>query len=136
MRSNQITGVDTRGKVPQKLFAPIKIRTMQVKNRLCLAPIGGLSKLDGTLPQQFKDFFVARARGGVGMIVVANAIVDESGSVSKHSIRVDDDRFLPGLSMLADTIKKEDVAAVIQINHGGHFAQGRKTISPSRWKTR
>ncbi len=71
------------------------------------------------------------AKGGVGMMVVANASIDEGGSVSKHSLRVDDDRFLPGLSMLADTIKKEDVAAVLQINHGGHFAKGGNTLSPS-----
>lgn len=86
---------------------------------------------DGTVSSLTLEHFEEIAKGGVGMIVVANAIVDESGSVSKHSLRVDDDRFLPGLSRLADTIKKEDVVAVLQINHGGHFAQGRKTISPS-----
>lgn len=86
---------------------------------------------DGTVSSLTLEHCEEIAKGGVGMMVVANAIVDESGSVSKHSLRVDDDRFLPGLSRLADTIKKEDVVAALQINHGGHFAKGRNTLSPS-----
>lgn len=86
---------------------------------------------DGTVSSLTLEHCEEIAKGGVGMMVVANAIVDESGSVSKYSIRVDDDRFLPDLSRLADTIKKEDVVAVLQINHGGHFAKGRNTLSPS-----
>jgi 2,4-dienoyl-CoA reductase-like NADH-dependent reductase (Old Yellow Enzyme family)/nucleotide-binding universal stress UspA family protein len=114
------------------LFEPFKLGSVRLKNRITMAPLfTAYAHKDGTVSSLTLEHYKEIAEGGVGMIVVANAIVDESGSVSKYSIRVDDDRFLPGLSMLADTIKKEDVAAVIQINHGGHFAQGRKTISPS-----
>ncbi|MCJ7615455.1 MAG: universal stress protein [Desulfobacterales bacterium] len=114
------------------LFEPFKIGSVHLKNRITMAPLfTAYAHKDGTVSSLTLEHYKEIAEGGVGMIVVANAIVDESGSVSKYSIRVDDDRFLPGLSMLADTIKKEDVAAVLQINHGGHFAQGRKTISPS-----
>ena len=114
------------------LFEPFKIGSVHLKNRITMAPLfTAYAHKDGTVSSLTLEHYKEIAEGGVGMIVVANAIVDESGSVSKHSIRVDDDRFLPGLSRLADTIKKEDVAAVIQINHGGHFAQGKKTLSPS-----
>ncbi|MDO9567422.1 MAG: universal stress protein [Candidatus Desulfaltia sp.] len=114
------------------LFERFKIDSVYLKNRITMAPLfTAYAHKDGTVSTLTLEHYKEITRGGVGMIVVANAIVDESGSVSKYSIRVDDDRFLPGLSMLADTIKKEGVAAVLQINHGGHFAQGRKTISPS-----
>ena len=65
------------------------------------------------------------------MIVVANAVVDKSGSLSKHSLRADDDRFISGLSDLSEMIKHEGVAAVLQINHGGRFARGETLYAPS-----
>jgi 2,4-dienoyl-CoA reductase (NADPH2) len=114
------------------LFEPYKINSVSLKNRITMAPLFTASAhKDGSVSSLTLEHYKEVAEGGVGMIVVANAIVDESGSVSKYSIRVDDDRFLPGLSRLADIIKKEDVAAVLQINHGGHFALGKKTFSPS-----
>jgi len=46
---------------------------MTVKNRLAMAPIGTLfSSLDGVVRQEFKDFIIARAQGGVGMIMLAD----------------------------------------------------------------
>lgn len=120
-----------RNKFPH-LFEPFKIGSVCLKNRITMAPLfTAYAHKDGTVSSLTLEHCEEIAKGGVGMMVVANAIVDESGSVSKYSIRVDDDRFLPGLSRLADTIKKEDVVAVLQINHGGHFAKGRNTLSPS-----
>ena len=53
-----------------KLFSPIQIGNLQVKNRLAMAPIGTVySSLDGALRREFKDFILARAKGGVGMIM-------------------------------------------------------------------
>lgn len=120
-----------RNKFPH-LFEPFKIGSVCLKNRITMAPLfTAYAHKDGTVSSLTLEHCEEIAKGGVGMMVVANAIVDESGSVSKYSIRVDDDRFLPDLSRLADTIKKEDVVAVLQINHGGHFAKGRNTLSPS-----
>ncbi len=114
------------------LFEPFKLGSVRLKNRITKAPLfTAYAHKDGTVSSLTLEHYKEVAEGGVGMIVVANGIVDESGSISKYSIRVDDDRFLPGLSRLADTIKKEDAAAVLQINHGGYFAHGRKTFSPS-----
>lgn len=89
------------------LFEPFKIDSVNLKNRITMAPLfTAYAHKDGSVSSLTLEHFEEIAKGGVGMIVVANAIVDESGSVSKHSLRVDDDRFLPGLSRLADTIKK------------------------------
>ena len=56
-----------------KLFSPIRIGDMTVKNRLAMAPIGTLySSLDGAVRQEFKDVIIARAQGGVGMIMLAD----------------------------------------------------------------
>ncbi len=114
------------------LFEPFVIPPVHLKNRITMAPLfTGYAHPDGTVNRLILHHYEELARGGVAMIVVANAAVDPSGRVSKRSLRVDDNRFLPGLSQLSETIKKEDVAAVLQINHGGRFAQGETVYAPS-----
>ena len=114
------------------LFKPFKIDSVYLRNRITMAPLfTAYAHRDGTVSSLTLEHYEEIAEGGVGMIVVANAVVDKTGSVSKNSIRADDDRFIPGLSRLAETIKKGGAVAVLQINHGGHFARGRKTFSPS-----
>jgi 2,4-dienoyl-CoA reductase-like NADH-dependent reductase (Old Yellow Enzyme family)/thioredoxin reductase len=117
VRSNQvITGVDTRGRVPQKLFTPINIRTMQVKNRLCLAPIGGLAKLDGTIPQQYKDFFVARAQGGVGMIVLSSVDFAHLEVPLQASVA---ERVVGEIREVVQAVHDYDVRVGVQLHHSG-----------------
>ena len=66
--------ISTRENTLSKLFSPIKIGNLEVKNRLAMAPIGSVySSFDGALRREFKDFILARAKGGVGMIMLADA---------------------------------------------------------------
>ncbi len=66
-----------------KLFEPITIGRVTIKNRIAMAPIGivGLTSPDGNPAQRAIDYYVERARGGVGLIItslfnVENAIED------------------------------------------------------------
>lgn len=57
-----------------KLFEPGRIGNLSVKNRIVMAAMGNLLiELDGRLSQRGIDFYVARARGGVGMIITCGA---------------------------------------------------------------
>lgn len=56
------------------LFSPIKIGTMEVRNRIAMMPMGVLSPRlvnlrDGSYTKDGSDYYIARARGGTGMIV-------------------------------------------------------------------
>src|SRR3972149_9797572 len=55
-----------------KLFEPGRIGTMEVKNRIILAPLGNgflfATKPDGYLTDRHLAFYEARAKGGVGVI--------------------------------------------------------------------
>ena len=54
----------------RKLFEPIKIGDMEVKNRIVMpAMLLGLGD-DGKVTDRFKEFYAERARGGVGLIVI------------------------------------------------------------------
>ncbi|MHB8106546.1 MAG: oxidoreductase [Candidatus Cryosericum sp.] len=54
-----------------KLFEPIKIGKVEIKNKISMAPmgIGGLATNDGGFNQRAIDYYVERAKGGVGLIV-------------------------------------------------------------------
>ena len=52
------------------LFTPFKIGNMEVKNRFVMAPMGtNSSHIDGCIANDEIDYFEARAKGGVGLII-------------------------------------------------------------------
>jgi NADH:flavin oxidoreductase / NADH oxidase family./Pyridine nucleotide-disulphide oxidoreductase. len=55
----------------EKLFEPIKIGSVEIKNRIAMAPMGilGLSTERGGFSKRAEDYYVARAKGGTGLII-------------------------------------------------------------------
>ncbi len=49
-----------------KLFEPVSIGKVRLKNRVAMAPMGimGLTNSDGSLTQRAVDYYLERARGG------------------------------------------------------------------------
>jgi 2-enoate reductase len=54
-----------------RLFEPVSIGKVEIKNRIAMAPMGlaGLVNPDGSLGPRAMDYYVERARGGVGLII-------------------------------------------------------------------
>ena len=52
------------------LFTPIKVNSVFLKNRICMAPMGNITMCDesGRPNEQMVDYLVERAKGGVGLI--------------------------------------------------------------------
>jgi 2,4-dienoyl-CoA reductase (NADPH2) len=71
------------------------------------------------------------AASGAALIVVENAAVDPRGLGSPFTLRIDDDRFLPGMKELAAAIKGEGALAALQINHAGRFSWLPEVLAPS-----
>ncbi len=55
----------------KRLFEPVRIGKLVIKNRMAMAPMGilGLINQDGTILQRGIDYFAERAKGGVGLII-------------------------------------------------------------------
>jgi 2,4-dienoyl-CoA reductase (NADPH2) len=52
----------------QRLFSPINIGIMEVKNRIVMSPMHtDYGNDDGTISDRLRDYHVARAKGGVGL---------------------------------------------------------------------
>ena len=56
-----------------KIFEPITIGKVEIKNRIAMAPMGitGLCTLGGGFAQRAIDYYVERARGGTGLIITS-----------------------------------------------------------------
>ncbi|MCX6000447.1 MAG: FAD-dependent oxidoreductase [Chloroflexi bacterium] len=118
-----------------RLFEPIQINKMVVKNRFGMAAMGtGLCVgMSGWVSPRIKDYYEARARGGTGLIIVENAMIDwDNGRNSDSVMSIDDDKFIPRLAELAEAIKEHSARACLQIQHCGQEARidGQK-VAPS-----
>jgi 2,4-dienoyl-CoA reductase-like NADH-dependent reductase (Old Yellow Enzyme family)/thioredoxin reductase len=120
----------------QLLFSPIKVGNIELKNRIIMAPMGtGSGNVGGTVSEKMIKYYVRRAMGGVSMIIVETTTVDPSGLISETRLRIDDDRYLEGLSVLAREIKAHGAKAAIQLSHRGRQASkeeiGALPVAPS-----
>ncbi|MEM1547201.1 MAG: FAD-dependent oxidoreductase [Candidatus Methanomethylicia archaeon] len=115
-----------------KLFEPIYIGKMELKNRLVMAPMTLNLCKDGFVTERMIKFFEERARGGVGLIIIGDGIVDfPIGNNSKEALAVDNDKYIPGLEKLVKAVKAHDVKIVMQLSHGGRRA-GRVSKTTGR----
>ena len=80
-------------------------------------------------------YYMARVRGGTGLITVEMASPEKCGRHRRHEIGIYDDRFLPGLTRLVDEIHRGGAKASIQLGHGGGHTRidicGETPIAPS-----
>jgi 2,4-dienoyl-CoA reductase-like NADH-dependent reductase (Old Yellow Enzyme family)/thioredoxin reductase len=95
------------------LFTPIDIGTMKVRNRIVMLPLTtGYCELDETIGNRLINFFAARAKGGVGLIIVPFSPV-YAGSPIEPGLY--DDRFLPGIRKLADAVHAHGAKIAAQL---------------------
>lgn len=117
------------------LFAPIKINSMEVKNRIVMTAMHLGYTPEGFVTDQLVDFYEERAKGGVGLILVGGCPIDEYGGMS-NMICINDDKYIPGLKRLAETVKAAGARVGAQLYQAGRYTHsamigGRKPISAS-----
>ncbi len=118
------------------LFSPITIKTMELKNRAVMPPMGtNLGNPDGTVSKENIAYLRRRARGGPGLIITEITAVHPHGVVSPNQLGAYDDRFIPGLKQLVSLAHEAECRIAMQIHHAGRESffllnQG-KAIGPS-----
>lgn len=118
------------------LFEPGRIGPIDVPNRVVMASMTTRAADEaGFVTPQTLAYFVARARGGVGLITVEMASPERCGRHRRRELGIYDDRFLPGLRDLVAAIHAQGAKASIQLGHaGGHTRSdvcGEEPIAPS-----
>ncbi len=103
-----------------KLFESGRIGRLSLKNRIVMAPVAavGLVEPDGRLSQRGIDYYVARAKGGTGLIITGVAYVDREMGYPHYSYVVDSDRCVARLSELAEAAHDYQAKVALQLTAG------------------
>ena len=111
------------------LLRPIRVGPLRLANRMVRAPMhSNLADIHGEATEPLIDMYRYCAGNGIGMIVVESTEVD--GRHAKPAVlRIDDDRFKPGMRRLVEAIHDNGVPVVVQLRHAGLW--GIDPVSPS-----
>jgi 2,4-dienoyl-CoA reductase-like NADH-dependent reductase (Old Yellow Enzyme family) len=79
---------------------------------------------DGTITEKITTFYVNIAKGGCGLIFTgaAGVSVNSTSPVFNGAMRIDDDKYIPGLAGLFKKIKEHGSVVGLQLAHGGRQA--------------
>jgi len=120
------------------LLSPAKIGTLELKNRIIMAPMGSnLPEADGHCGERIQAYYEARAEGGAGMVIMGvAAIAWPNGACNPNQVAISSDEFLPGLKAVVDRVHAHGAKAAVQLQHAGKVAvrdvaAGRPQLVPS-----
>src|SRR5688572_19964928 len=101
------------------LTRPGRIGAMELRNRMVMCPMGVLlGNPDGTVSANEAAYYEARARGGVGLIVVGTACVAHpEGANHVNMPGPSSERAVPGMRDLADRVHRHGAKIAAQLNY-------------------
>jgi 2,4-dienoyl-CoA reductase-like NADH-dependent reductase (Old Yellow Enzyme family)/thioredoxin reductase len=109
---------------------------MTLKNRVVMPPMcTDYATIGGAVTDRLIEYYATRARGGVGLIDVEFSYVHPAGKVFDHMLGIYDDKLIPGLKRLSDSVHQGGAKIIIQIAHGGRRVHsdttGSTPVAPS-----
>ncbi len=125
----------------KKLFEPIKIGDLELKNRTMLAAmVSNFSTKDGFVTDQLTNYHVNIARGGCALNVTESSYISPEGKRILYGLGAYDDKLIPGLRSLANAVHEVGGRIAMQIFHGGRECSseitGLQPIGPSSLTSR
>lgn len=103
------------------ILTPLKIKNIELKNRIVLPPLVRFSMIDkdGFVTDRLLKWYESIAQDGVGMIIVEATCVAEDGKLRENQLGIWNDSFIEGLKKISDIGKKYNIPMLIQIHHAG-----------------
>ena len=102
------------------LFEPLKIGILQLSNRIMMAPMAThFATYEGSVTKRLIDYYVERARSGVGIIVTESCYVHSEGKGGSNRLSISNDQTISGLKQLASAIHNHEAKVAVQLHHGG-----------------
>jgi 2,4-dienoyl-CoA reductase-like NADH-dependent reductase (Old Yellow Enzyme family) len=104
------------------LFQPLKIRSLQLKNRIIASPMCQYSSTDGFANDWHLVHLGSRAVGGTAVVFTEAAAVSAEGRITHHDLGIYKDGHIDFLKRITDFIKKQNAVPAIQLAHAGRKA--------------
>ncbi len=103
-----------------KLFEPIKLGKVEIKNRFALAPTSPVQEENGLPTEQSYAYLAARAKGGAGLIHTGSVQATKMASLGQSAIQYElyHTRHIQRYAELVDTVHAFGAVAFIQLIPG------------------
>ena len=101
------------------LFSPLQIRGLSIKNRILSTGHDTVLPTSSTVNDALVAYHTARAKGGVGLIIMQVAGVHETARYTSHSLMATDDSCIEGYRRVAEACHAEGCAVFSQLFHPG-----------------
>jgi 2,4-dienoyl-CoA reductase-like NADH-dependent reductase (Old Yellow Enzyme family) len=111
------------------LFEPIKIRSIELKNRLAVSPMCEYSSVDGFANDWHLVHLGSRAVGGAALIITEATAVSPEGRITHDDLGIWKDEHIEFLKRITSFIEEHGCVPGIQLAHAG-----RKASHFSPWK--
>ncbi len=120
----------------KRIFEPYDLRGLVLKNRLVSAPCErNYANIDGSVTQQYIDYVVERAKGGVGLIIVESMYIDPIGRGHIRQLGIYDDKLIPGLRRMTDAVHANGAKIASELMFTGRetssYITGFQPVAPS-----
>jgi len=120
-----------------KLFEPLTLRGVTLKNRIGIPPMCQYSAQDGVATDWHFVHYGARAVGGAGLLIVEATGVAPEGRISPGDLGLWNDAQIAPLAKIAAFIKAQGCVPALQLAHAGRKAsvglgwEAQRTLTPA-----
>lgn len=116
----------------RKLFTPVTLKNLQLKNRVVMPPMCQYSATDGVPNDWHFVHYTSRAIGGVGLIIVEMTNVAPNGRISPNCLGLWNDEQQQAFKKIVDSVHAHGGKIGVQIAHAGRKAQDEPdAVAPS-----
>ncbi|MBM3957353.1 MAG: NADH:flavin oxidoreductase/NADH oxidase [Gemmatimonadetes bacterium] len=120
------------------LFTPIKMREVECRNRVFLAPMATWSAIDGVPTDWHLVHYGARAIGGAGLVMIEATAVSPEGRMSGWDTGLWSESHVEPFRRVTRFVKEHDAVPAVQLQHAGRKGSGNirwlggGTLSPEQ----
>ncbi len=105
-----------------KLFEPLPLKSVTLKNRLVVSPMCQYSSEDGFANEWHLVHLGSRAVGGAGLIITEACAVSPEGRISPHDLGIWKNEHIAYLQKITHFIEAQGAVPGIQLAHAGRKA--------------
>lgn len=115
----------------KNLFSSIEIGKIELKNRIMITAHQTNHVVDGIPTSEMTAYHVARAKGGVGLIILEAAAVHKSGMLTGQTIAGYDKKIIPAYSEIVEQVHNYGTKVFVQLFHGGREVIAKDYRNPA-----
>src|SRR5579862_4426647 len=111
------------------LFSPLKLRNLEISNRIFVSPMCQYSSADGMPTDWHLVHLGSRAVGGAGLVIVEATAVSPAGRITAWDSGIWSDAHAAAFKRITQFIREQGAVPGVQLAHAG-----RKASTDAPWR--